>query len=172
MDRSKILRRKMLINLPKPTSFHLLLVVAFLFVVASSSAQSSDSGDSHTVKALSNPTVPITLGARIITATLANTDATRIEGLLGWAQIGEDQGMLLDFIRPGVFAIHMQGMKFPIDALWIDSNGVIKLIYSQIQPNSGIVYPSLFKIRYCLEIAAGFCKKYGIKTGDRIVLGN
>ncbi|MHB8203030.1 MAG: DUF192 domain-containing protein [Desulfomonilaceae bacterium] len=162
----------MLKNLPLPHSLCLVSVVALLFAAVSSSAQSSSNIDGHTVKALSHPTVPITLGSRIITATLANTDATRIEGLLGWTQIGEDQGMLLDFIRPGVFAIHMQGMKFPIDALWIDSNGIIKLIYSQIQPNSGIVYPSLFEVRYCLEIAPGFCRKYGIKEGQKVKLGN
>lgn len=161
----------MLKNLPVLHSLCLVLVAIF-FTTVSASAQSDSNGDGHTVKALSRPTIPITLGARIITATLANTDAARIEGLLGWAQIGEDQGMLLDFIRPGFFAIHMQGMKFPIDALWIDSNGVIKLIYSQIQPNSGIVYPSLFKIRYCLEIAPGFCKKYGVKEGQKVVFGN
>ncbi len=162
----------MLKNLPVLHSLCLVLVVTIFFTTVSASAQSSSNGDDHTVKALSRTTIPITLGAQTITATLANTDTTRIEGLLGWAQIGEDQGMLLDFIRPGSFAIHMQGMKFPIDALWIDSNGVIKLIYSKIQPNSGIVYPSLFKIRYCLEIAPGFCKKYGVKEGQKVVFGN
>ena len=79
--------------------------------------------------------------------------------------------MLLDFIRPGLFAIHMQGMKFPIDALWIDSNGVIKLIYADIQPDSGSRYPSMLPVRYCLEVHVGFCKKHGIKEGQKVVLG-
>lgn len=162
----------MLKTLPQAHSLFFAMVAAILFAASSSPAQSNGHSDDHTVKALSTSTVPITLGARTVAATVANTDTTRIEGLLGWAQITEDQGMLLDFIRPGFFAIHMQGMKFPIDALWIDSNGVIKLIYSSIQPNSGIVYPSMFKIRYCLEIAAGFCNKYGIKEGQKVKLGN
>ncbi len=137
-----------------------------------SSAQSQSNNDDASVKVLSKPTVRITLGTKTIVATLANTDKTRTEGLLGWSEIREDQGMLLDFIRSGVFAIHMQGMKFPIDAVWIDSNDVIRLIYEQIRPNSGIVYPSIFPVRYCLEIPAGFCKKHGIKEGQKVVFNS
>jgi uncharacterized protein len=137
-----------------------------------SAAQSQSNADGASVKVLSKPTVRITLGAKTIVATLANTDKTRTEGLLGWSDIREDQGMLLDFIRSGVFAIHMQGMKFPIDAVWIDSNDVIRLIYEQIRPNSGIVYPSIFPVRYCLEIPAGFCKKHGIKEGQKVVFNS
>lgn len=150
-----------------------LILTIILFWPCPGSGQSQGINSGHSIKALAQqPTVPVTLGSRTITATLANTNATRTDGLLGWNEIKEDQGMLLDFIRPGQYAIHMQGMKFPIDALWIDSNGVIKLIYDGIQPNSGITYPSMFQIRYCLEIAAGFCKKYGIKTGGKVAFGN
>ena len=137
-----------------------------------SAAQSRSNNDDASVKVLSKPTVRITLGTNTIIATLANTDKTRIEGLLGWSEIREDQGMLLDFVRSGVFAIHMQGMKFPIDAVWIDSNDVIRLIYGQIQPNSGIVYPSIFPVRYCLEIPGGFCKKHAIKEGQKVVFNS
>ncbi len=117
------------------------------------------------------PQVTVTLGARTIVADLANTDRSRTEGLLGWTSITEDRGMLLDFGVEREYAIHMQGMKFPIDALWIDSTGEIKLIYHDIKPNSGLVYPSMFPCTYCLEIKAGFCKKYGIDTGQRIRFG-
>ncbi|MCX5873493.1 MAG: DUF192 domain-containing protein [Deltaproteobacteria bacterium] len=160
-------------NFVATRSLSLIFTIILLLWPCLGSGQSQATNSSHSIKALAQqPTVPVTLGKKTITATLANTNATRINGLLGWNEIKEDQGMLLDFMRSGIYAIHMQGMNFPIDALWIDSNGVIKLIYDQIQPNSGITYPSMFEIRYCLEIAAGFCKKYGIKTGDRIVLGN
>ncbi len=116
-------------------------------------------------------TISITLGNQTIRAVEADTDASRREGLLGWNQITEDTGMLLDFAIEGQYAIHMQGMKFPIDAVWIDAKGVIKLIYDDIAPNSGLIYPSMFPCRYCLEIKAGFCKKYGIKTGQNVQFG-
>jgi uncharacterized membrane protein (UPF0127 family) len=116
--------------------------------------------------------ISITLGNRIIHAVMADTDASRREGLLGWSQITEEKGMLLDFAMEGQYAIHMQGMNFPIDAVWIDSSGLIKMIYNDIAPNSGLIYPSLFPCRYCLEIKSGFCKKYGIKIGQTVQFGS
>ncbi|HMK37555.1 MAG TPA: DUF192 domain-containing protein [Desulfomonilaceae bacterium] len=116
-------------------------------------------------------TVPVTLGGKTVFASHANEDWSRTEGLLKWSTITEDEGMLLDFKLPGQHAIHMQGMKFPIDAVWIDAQGVIKLIYEEIPPNSGQVYPSLFSCRYCLELKSGFCKKYGVKIGQTLTFG-
>jgi uncharacterized membrane protein (UPF0127 family) len=116
-------------------------------------------------------TISITLGNQTIRAVVADTDASRREGLLGWSQITEERGMLLDFAMEQQYAIHMQGMKFPIDAVWIDANGLIKLIYEDIAPNSGLIYPSMFPCRYCLEIKSGFCKKYGIKIGQTVQFG-
>ena len=113
----------------------------------------------------------VTLGNQTIVAKVADSDSSRIEGLLGWTNITDETGMLLDFIFEGNYAIHMQGMKFPIDAVWIDSKGAIRLIYDDIQPNSGQVYPSMFPCRYCLEIKAGFCKKFGVKIGQKVSFG-
>ena len=73
--------------------------------------------------------------------------------------------------RKGEYAIHMQGMKFPIEAVWIDGTKTIRLIYQNIQPNSGVTYPSLFRRMYCLELKAGFCKKYNVKIGSKVVFG-
>lgn len=116
-------------------------------------------------------TTLVILGGQTLRATIADTEKTLTEGLLGWSKISEKDGMLLVFSVPGQYAIHMQGMKFPIDALWIDTNGVIKLIYEDIPPNSGRIYPSMFPCRYCLEIKAGFCSKYGVKAGQTVRLG-
>ena len=118
------------------------------------------------------PQVIVRLGGQSILADVANTDRSRTEGLLGWTDITENRGMLLDFGVEREYAIHMQGMKFPIDAVWADSAGEIKLIYDSMRPNSGLVYPSMFPSAYCLEIKAGFCKKYGIKIGQRMSFGS
>jgi len=148
----------------------LLVVVAALaaFFGLSQVARAED-------KMNSNPeprTISVTLGNQTIRAVVAETDASRRDGLLGWSQITEEKGMLLDFAMERQYAIHMQGMKFPIDAVWIDANGLIKLIYEDIAPNSGLIYPSMFPCRYCLEIKSGFCKKYGIKIGQTVQFGS
>ena len=112
--------------------------------------------------------VPVIVGGKTIRAVLANTTQSRIQGLLGWNSIDEETGMLLDFIVDVDSAIHMQGMKFPIDAIWVDSKDEIKLIYQEIQPDKGLAYPSMVPCRYCLEVKAGFCKKYGVQIGQKI----
>ena len=115
--------------------------------------------------------IPVTLGGKTIQAVVADTNKSRGRGLLGWETISEEQGMLLDFLREGNYAIHMETMKFPIDALWIDDRGTIRVIYDDLMPNSGLSYPSVVPCRYCLEIQAGFCKKYGVKMGDQVQFG-
>ncbi len=111
------------------------------------------------------------LGNKTILAKVADTDSSRIQGLLGWTSINDESGMLLEFPLESNYAIHMQGMKFPIDAIWIDSKGEIKLIYEDIQPNSGQVYPSMLPCRYCLEVKAGFCRKFAVKMGQKVSFG-
>jgi uncharacterized protein len=117
----------------------------------------------------SNPKMAtIDFGGKTIRAVIADTPKSRIQGLLGWSSIEEHTGMLLDFLTDSTGAIHMEGMKFPIDAIWIDSTGEIRVVYDSIQPDKGLIYPSMFPCRYCLEIQAGFCKKYDIKIGRKV----
>jgi uncharacterized membrane protein (UPF0127 family) len=117
----------------------------------------------------SNPKMAtIDFGGKTIRAVIADTPKSRIQGLLGWTSIEEHTGMLLDFLTDSTGAIHMEGMKFPIDAIWIDSTGEIRAVYDSIQPDKGLIYPSIFPCRYCLEIQAGFCKKYNIKIGQKV----
>ena len=115
--------------------------------------------------------IPVSIGEKTVDAVLANTDPSRVQGLLGWDRITEQDGMLLDFIAAGQYAIHMRGMKFPIDAIWIDGNGIIKLTYENLQPNSEQIYFSMFPCRYCLEVKAGFCRKFKVKAGQQVRLG-
>lgn len=103
-----------------------------------------------------------------IVAEIADTDQLRVKGLLGKKELKENQAMLLDFIRPGYYAIHMNGMAFPIDAIWMDETGKILNIYENIQPNSPQVFPSAEKARYCLEGPVGSVKRLGAVIGARL----
>lgn len=116
-------------------------------------------------------TVTVTVGGKTVLTVIADTDLARTRGLLDWVRIADDSGMILDFGAERQAAIHMQGMKFPIDAVWIDRNGVITMTYESIQPNSGTVYPSIFPSRFCLELNAGFCKRYGVTIGQKVAFG-
>ncbi len=146
---------------------------ALILMLAAAIAGATGYGETAQAAEVSKPlsTMPITLDSKTVTASIANQEWSRVEGLLKWDAITDDQGMLLDFVLPSEYAIHMQGMKFPIDAVWIDANGIVKLIYENIQPDSGQIYASYFPCRYCLELKAGFCKRYGIKIGQTVVFG-
>jgi uncharacterized membrane protein (UPF0127 family) len=135
----------------------LALVLLYLFSFPNVSAESS-----------SPKMATIDFNGKTIRAVIADTPKSRIQGLLGWSSIEEHTGMLLDFLTDSPGAIHMEGMKFPIDALWIDSTGEIRVVYDSIQPDKGLIYPSIFPCRYCLEVQAGFCKKYDIKIGRKV----
>ena len=134
-------------------------------------AATSVVGDNSPQKGKGLPTIKLTLGTATIEAVVANTDESKISGLLGWSTISDQEGMLLDFGADGTHAIHMQGMKFPIDAVWINSAEEITLIYESIQPNSGLVYPSMVPAAFCLELRAGFCKKFGVRVGQKVLFG-
>jgi len=145
----------------------------FLFAVLypALASENSPAATSNQLNGSKSRRVMVALGGRTIQAVVADTDRALREGLLGWDRITDEDGMLLDFTVLGQYAIHMQGMKFPIDAVWIDSTGVIKLVYEDIAPHSGRVYPSMIPCRYCLEIKGGFCKKYGVKEGQTVRFG-
>jgi uncharacterized membrane protein (UPF0127 family) len=149
-----------------------LVLVLLLGILNGHAGREAPSVAVHFISAAAQQTVPVTLNGNTLTAVVAETDFTRARGLLGWNNIEDGQGMLLDFLVANVYAIHMQGMRFPIDAVWIDASGVVKLVYEDIQPNSGQVYPSMFPCRYCLEIKAGSCKKFGVKAGQTVTFGS
>lgn len=152
----------------------LVLVMVFIYPAGLPASGSSEVGPTIPVQLAQTggekKTASVTIGKKTLRAVIADREKTLSEGLLGWNTITDDEGMLLDFSSPGQYAIHMEGMKFPIDAVWIDSKGVIKLTYEKIQPNSGRVYPSIYSCRYCLEIKAGFCERFGVKEGQVISL--
>jgi uncharacterized membrane protein (UPF0127 family) len=151
----------------RPSSSRILVVILLAALFAATSAAGGNSPE----KRKHLPTMKLTLGTATIEAEVANTDESKISGLLGWSTISDREGLLLDFGADGTHAIHMQGMKFPIDAVWIDSANKITLIYPSIQPNSGLIYPSMIPAAFCLELQAGFCKKFGVKVGQKVVFG-
>jgi len=150
-------------------SLHTLLLVMILGLsFAVTQADEPQAGGNSKTSGPQLQTVSISLNRVTMRAVVADSDPSRRRGLLGWDTITDDLGMLLDFVAPGQYAIHMQGMKFPIDAIWIDASGNIQVIYEEIPPNSGQIYPSMFPCRYCLEVKAGFCKRNRIKMGQKV----
>ncbi len=92
----------------------------------------------------------------------AGTSEARRRGLLGRDHIDPDEGA---YIVPTQW-IHMFGMKFPIDVLFLDSAGRVLHVYHALSPNhlSRIVWGA----EGALELAAGTLERSGTEVGDEI----
>jgi len=76
--------------------------------------------------------------------------------------LNEGEGLLLTSCQ----SIHMFGMKFAIDALFLDKNGVVVGILEDFAP--GKMSRIFSRAKTCLELPAGTIKKTGTTLGDVI----
>ncbi len=94
---------------------------------------------------------------------LADTRAARRKGLLGRESLPSSSALL---ISP-CFAIHTIGMKFPIDVLFVDREGVIVRIVRELPPARIAI---AIRSRAVVELAAGALRDRDVQIGDRIYL--
>jgi uncharacterized membrane protein (UPF0127 family) len=106
-----------------------------------------------------------------IPVAIANTDATRQQGLSDTASLPADSGMLFEFDTPGNYGFWMKDMDYPLDFVWLDSG--MKII--GITPNVAVAtYPQIFyppsPAQYELEVNANFSTTHGLKVGQQMHL--
>lgn len=92
---------------------------------------------------------------------LAKSPFQRMIGLLKHNQLRESEGMLIVPCKQ----IHTFFMKFPIDAIFLDSNGSIIAIEELHPWKFSKIY---FKGKYVLETHKGWSSKNNLKIGDQI----
>ncbi len=92
-----------------------------------------------------------------------------VRGLSGKSTLLPTEGMLFVFPTEGFHGIWMKDMQFPIDILWIGSDGRIIDIAKNVTPDS---YPSKFEptqpARYVIEVNAYFADSFNISVGDHV----
>ena len=93
---------------------------------------------------------------------LANTLSSRLIGLLGTT--GSDPEMAL-WIVP-CSSIHTFGMKYPIDALFLDGEGRVVRILQHLMPNR--VLKPVPSVKSVLELPAGASLQFGLRLNDRL----
>ncbi len=99
----------------------------------------------------------MTLGAEI---ELADGPWSRLKGLLGRRGLDAGQGMLLTRCK----GVHMWGMKFAIDVVFLDTRGTVVAAYPGLAP--GERTPIHRGACFALELPAGTLKATGTATGD------
>jgi uncharacterized protein len=107
-----------------------------------------------------------------IMADIAMTGEQKEKGLSIKDSLKEDEGMLFIFEREGKYNFWMNGMKFPIDILWLDSAGKVVHIEPNLQPcvsnNNCTDYAPSKDILYVLEVVAGFAERHNVEIGTDI----
>lgn len=95
---------------------------------------------------------------------LADRILPRMRGVIGWRHLREGEGVLL---RP-TFSIHTAFVRFPIDAVFLDSELKVMKIAHDMNPWR---LKGFWGASSVLELAAGECRRLGVETGDRLAWG-
>jgi uncharacterized membrane protein (UPF0127 family) len=102
----------------------------------------------------------------VVKAMIADTDASRRQGLSDKPSLPEDAGMLFVFDVPGQYGFWMKDMTFPLDMVWIGADKTVVSVSKDLSPDT---YPEVFNppvpISYVLEINAGSADRLGIIPG-------
>ncbi|ATW28645.1 DUF192 domain-containing protein [Candidatus Formimonas warabiya] len=93
---------------------------------------------------------------------VAQTFWRRLIGLLGRKGLGEREGLLL---RPCA-GVHCMGMRFPIDAVFLDKNNRVIKTANHLAPGFTACQKGAVAV---LELKAGLMKEKNIALGDRLI---
>lgn len=113
----------------------------------------------------------VTINNHQFTVSIARTLQEKETGLSGRNSLPQDQGMYFPFDTPGFYSFWMQGMKFPLDIIYINNNKVVTVFRNVPPPQTGsqpVVVKPTQPANAVLEISAGLSEKYTIKEGDSV----
>jgi hypothetical protein len=104
-------------------------------------------------------------------AEIARSPKEQREGLAGRRTLPDDRGMLFLWNEKVIPTFTMEGMRFPLDIIFIDENGTIVDIAENLPPcpnreGCAMVTP-ITPVRFALEVRAGFAEERGIARGDK-----
>ena len=107
----------------------------------------------------------IRIGKAVVSAQVADTLPKLALGLMFRAKLAPGDGMLLSFGRTANHAIHMWFVRLPLDVIFIKEDGTIARIHRAAP--WGLPFAAGSPVRYVLEVNGGFCRRNGIKAGDK-----
>jgi uncharacterized membrane protein (UPF0127 family) len=107
-------------------------------------------------------------GVHVFSVELAVTDEERERGLMFRRSVPEFTGMLFDFKRDQEVTMWMKNTYVSLDMIFIQSDGRIRRIAENTEPESLKIIPSGGPVRAVLEVAAGTARRLGIQPGDRV----
>ena len=107
----------------------------------------------------------------VINAYIADTPAKRAQGLMHVTDLPENEGMLLVFNPPRYVSMWMKNTVISLDIVFIEPDGTIAHVHPDAKPLSLESIPSIWKVKWVLELNAGVAGKLNLKPGDKLVRG-
>jgi uncharacterized membrane protein (UPF0127 family) len=158
----------------------LLLLLAFQYVFATEAATQANHAHTNLVKALQDALqndseylrAKVSIEGFELSAEIPVTGELMSKGLSVKNQLRENESMLFVFEEPLRHTFWMKDMKFPIDIIWLDSNGKIVHIEENLMPCPFVlicpIYAPNADSQYVLETIAGFAQRHNISLGTNI----
>src|SRR5215210_3503652 len=107
-----------------------------------------------------------------LNANVPIADELMSKGLAVKNQLKENEVMLFVFQQSARHSFWMKDMKFPIDIIWLDSDGKVVYIKESMQPCIStiicILYTPNTDSQYVLETVAGFTQRHNVSVGTNI----
>jgi uncharacterized protein len=107
-----------------------------------------------------------------LSAEIPTTQELMGKGLAVKNELKENESMLFVFDKPEKHSFWMKDMKFPIDIIWLRSNGKIVHIEENLEPCPLVIicpsYTPNADSQYVLETVAGFTQRHNISVGTNI----
>lgn len=113
------------------------------------------------------PEISLTVAGNKLTVEVADSDATRMQGLMHRRILPENRGMLFVFREVTHHAMWMMNTYIPLSVAFLDERGVIINI-ADMQPQTSDTHAAAKPAKYALEVNQGWFAKRGIKPGATI----
>lgn len=102
-------------------------------------------------------------------AEVVATDEERRRGLSGRDSLAADGGMLFTFPEAGRHGFWMQGMRFPLDFIYIRDLSVVAIIERVPVPDTvPLPFAPDEPFDAVLEVNAGWVHARGVRVGDQV----
>jgi uncharacterized protein len=113
-------------------------------------------------------TVNLTVGGLSLKAEIAEDDQSREMGLMFRDSLPEDHGMLFIFDQPHQASFWMKNTKIPLSIAFLENDRVISEEKSMRPYDETLIQSRSDKIRYAIEVNAGWFDRHQVKPGTKV----